>query len=226
MLNDVTFPTLAQVSDDDHALAVGYRRTLRLAATAVFPAVVGTALVAPAFVRAVLRLEWIPAVRPLQAIALAAIAQGLTATDKSLWQAVDRPDLLTKAKSLTLAVLTVTAVPATFLYGTLGTAAAVAATAFLVAPIRAWFVAKVLDASVREVTALLVGPAIATLAMAAVVTPVVARLRYTRWPRASVLASSRTLSPSSCSTARGSARPPRSATSCGRSESEWRSMDF
>ena len=179
VLNDVTFPTLAHVSDDNHALAVGYRRTLRLAATAVFPAAVGTALVAPTFVRAVLGLEWIPAVRPLQAIALAAVAQGLTATDKSLWQAVDRPDLLTKAKSLTLAVLAATAIPATFLYGTLGTAAAVAATAFLVAPVRAWFVARVLDASVREVTVPLAGPGIATLAMVAVVAPVVSRLPYT-----------------------------------------------
>lgn len=176
MINDVAFPSYAAVQDDRGALLRGYQRTLKLTATAVFPATVGIALVAPAFVRVVLGDAWVPTVAPLRAIALAAAAHAAAATAGSLWQAVDRPDLLTKTQLLTLGLLAVTAVPATVRYGPVGTATAVTVTALALVPVRVGLVARVLDVRVRETVTPLVGPLVATLVMAAAVAPVAQRL--------------------------------------------------
>ncbi|MDZ7746917.1 MAG: lipopolysaccharide biosynthesis protein [Halobacteriales archaeon] len=179
VISEVAFPTYVQVKDDAHALLVGYRRTLSVAVTAVFPAAIGTALVAPIFVPVVLGSGWEPTVRPLQLIALAAVGHAVAATAGSLWQALERPDLSTKTQTLSMVVLAVTAVPATIEYGVVGTAAAVTVTAFVVAPVRILLVAHLLDASVESLLFPLVGPALATVLMAVAVAPAVTALPLT-----------------------------------------------
>ncbi|WP_172967036.1 lipopolysaccharide biosynthesis protein [Halosegnis rubeus] len=179
VVSEVAFPTYAQVKDDAHALLVGYRRTLGVAVTAVFPAAAGTALVAPVFVPVVLGPGWEPTIRPLQIIALAAVGHAVAATAGSLWQALDRPDLSTKTQTLSMVVLAVTAVPATLEYGVVGTAAAVTVTAFVVAPVRILLVARLLDTSIVSLLTPVAGPALATLLMAAAVAPTVTALPTT-----------------------------------------------
>jgi PST family polysaccharide transporter/lipopolysaccharide exporter len=179
VVSEVAFPTYVQVKDDAHALLVGYRRTLAVAVTAVFPAAIGTALVAPMFVPVVLGPDWEPTIRPLQIIALAAVGHAVAATASSLWQALDRPDLLTKTKTLSMVVLAVTAVPATIEYGVVGTATAVTVTAFVVAPVRILFVASLLDMSARSLLTPLAGPTLATVLMAVAVAPTVTALSPT-----------------------------------------------
>ncbi|PSP39504.1 hypothetical protein BRC71_02765 [Halobacteriales archaeon QH_7_65_31] len=179
VISEVAFPTYAEVSDDLHAVLVGYRWTLGVAVTAVFPAAVGTALVAPLFVPVALGQGWGPTVRPLQIIALAAAGHAVTATASSLWQALDRPDLYTKTETLSMAVLFVTAVPATLEYGVVGTATAVTVTAVLVAPVRILLVSRLLDTSVTPLLTPLAGPALATALMTAAVAPTVTTLPST-----------------------------------------------
>ncbi len=70
ILDQVLFPAMAKVQDDQTRLAAAYRRGVALVALLVLPASAALILLAPEFVRVVLGARWTPAVAPFQILGL------------------------------------------------------------------------------------------------------------------------------------------------------------
>jgi PST family polysaccharide transporter/lipopolysaccharide exporter len=147
-----------------------FLRTFRATTAVTLPAAVGVALVAPAFVPAVLGPAWLDAVPLLRAIGVYAAVVALTRLFVPVWTALGRPDYTVRTALVRLAVLAATIVPAVRTFGVLGAILAVGGS-FLVAelPLRTYVLRRVAGVTVRELAREVAYPAVATLGMAAVV---------------------------------------------------------
>jgi O-antigen/teichoic acid export membrane protein len=173
VINRVAFPTYSNVQSDDHALRVGYRRTLQLTGTLAFPAAVGAALVAPVFVPVVLGSSFRPAVPVMQVLSLTTVFHTFGATSAPLFQALDRPDLHTKLQAGVLVVLAVSILPLIDRFELVGAAVAVMLSVAAVVPVRVVLVTRLLEGELLDQVRPLLAPGLATLGMTAVVAPLV-----------------------------------------------------
>jgi O-antigen/teichoic acid export membrane protein len=173
VINTVAFPTFSNVQSDARALQERYRRTLQLVGALAFPASVGAALVAPVFVPVVLGSQWVEMVPVMQVLSLTTVFHTVGAGAAPLFQAVDRPDLLTKIKVVVLVALGALILPLIEAFGLVGAGIAVMASVAAAAPIKAVVAARILEGGLVEQVAPLAPSAAATLGMAAVVAPLV-----------------------------------------------------
>ena len=173
VINTVAFPAFSNVQSDARALQEGYRRTLQLVGALAFPASVGAALVAPVFVPVVLGSQWVEMVPVMQVLSLTTVFHTVGAGAAPLFQAVDRPDLLTKIKVVVLVALGALILPLIEAFGLVGAGIAVMASVAAAAPIKAVVAAWILEGGLVEQVAPLAPSAVATLGMAAVVAPLV-----------------------------------------------------
>jgi O-antigen/teichoic acid export membrane protein len=70
LVNQVAFPAFARIQDDRARYAASFLLAVRLLSFAVFPALWGMSSVAPELVRVLLGDKWLPAIQPLQLLAL------------------------------------------------------------------------------------------------------------------------------------------------------------
>jgi PST family polysaccharide transporter/lipopolysaccharide exporter len=125
VVSSVTFPAYSRLQDDLPALRTAVRGTARMTAFVAFPVAAGLALVAPAFVPAVLGADWRPMVVPLQLLAVFGLIHAITRDFGGVFNALGRPDLNVKLDVVRIACLLVVIWPATARWGIDGTAAAV-----------------------------------------------------------------------------------------------------
>jgi lipopolysaccharide exporter len=92
----VAFPVLSRLQADKDQLATAYFGYLRYLALFAFPAAVGIALLAPAFVTTFYTEEWQPAIVPMQLIALEIGIASVAYVPGIVYKSINRPDLLTK----------------------------------------------------------------------------------------------------------------------------------
>lgn len=112
VLQNVTFPVLSTIQDEDDRLANAYRRFLRLSAFVVFPLMLGLSAVADPFIRLTLTDKWAGSIYLLQILCFALMWYPIHAINLNLLQVKGRSDYFLKLeiikKILSVVVLCVT----------------------------------------------------------------------------------------------------------------------
>jgi O-antigen/teichoic acid export membrane protein len=91
--SQVAFPTFVQLQGARDRLRLAYVGTVHFVAFLAFPIAIGTFLVAPDLVPAILGDKWDPIVRPLQWLSIAGLAKGLGGTTSPLFVSQGRPNV-------------------------------------------------------------------------------------------------------------------------------------
>lgn len=96
VLQNVTFPVLSTIQDEDERLASAYRRFLQLSAFIVFPLMLGLSAVADPFIRLTLTDKWAGSIYLLQIICFASMWYPIHAINLNLLQVKGRSDYFLK----------------------------------------------------------------------------------------------------------------------------------
>jgi lipopolysaccharide exporter len=163
---DVLFPTF--VSVDRRSLAHTYLVSLRYTLILCMPLAVGMALLAGPLVQVAFGDAWGGAVEPMQLITIYAFAVTIDITAGTAYKAMGRADILLKL-ALPRTVLFVAAVAVVVDQGIVAVAAAHAAVAVLFTVIGLVIASRMMDVSLTQIVRLSVAPAVACLALAAVI---------------------------------------------------------
>jgi O-antigen/teichoic acid export membrane protein len=102
----VAHPILAQLQSDPSRLSEIYLKYLRYITLITVPAGVGIALIAQPFIETFYTPEWLPAVFPMQMIALALAIQSAGYIPGVLYKAINRPDIINRLAPIKLTYAT------------------------------------------------------------------------------------------------------------------------
>lgn len=125
VLQEVLFPAMARIQDDNRALGRGYLRALSGISLLTFPAMLGVAVVSGPFVRGVLGPSWEPAIPVIAIIAPVGALQSVLQTVSPLYAVKGRTDWLLRW-TMAAGAVTVAAYVVGLPWGVVGVAAAYA----------------------------------------------------------------------------------------------------
>jgi len=123
--SNVAFPAYAKLQDDTARLRSAYLRVMSVTMIFAAPAALGTAAVAPDFVRVMLGPQWEAAIVPTQILCIYGLAHSLGGTTGPVFFATGQPRVITIAALLDLAGMAVLIWPGTRLWGLEGVCVAV-----------------------------------------------------------------------------------------------------
>lgn len=107
VLQQVTFPVLSQIQDDDDRLRLNYRRVLRFAVFIVFPIMVGMAALARPLVISLVTEKWAECVPYLQVLCFALMWYPVHAINLNLLQVKGRSDLFLRLEIIKKVIVTI-----------------------------------------------------------------------------------------------------------------------
>ena len=107
VIQQVTFPVLSQIQEDDTRLANNYRRMLRFTVFIVFPVMMGMAALAYPLVISLVTDKWAQCVPYLQVICFASMWYPVHAINLNLLQVKGRSDLFLRLEIIKKALITV-----------------------------------------------------------------------------------------------------------------------
>lgn len=96
VLQNVTFPVLCSIQNDDERLSVAYKRFIRMAAFVIFPLMIGLSVVADPLIRIILTDKWEGAVYLLQIICYSLMWYPIHAINLNILQVKGRSDYFLK----------------------------------------------------------------------------------------------------------------------------------
>ncbi len=161
----LTFPAYSQLQDNVERLRIGYLRTLRFISFISAPLTAGMFIMAPDFVRVFLGDKWMPAASCMQVSSLWGFALSISANTGSLFQAVGRPNLITKIVFLRLIITGALLYPFSLWWGITGTAIAVLVSALIMDPVAFYEVIKIIECDTMEFCKIVFAPVINSLVM-------------------------------------------------------------
>ena len=108
-LNSVLLPVLSQKQDDIKAVKVAARRVIRASSFAIWPMMIGLAVVSEKFIVLLLTEKWLPAKFYMQIICFGCALQPLQTTNLSVIKSLGRSDLHLKLEAIkkTIAIVIV-----------------------------------------------------------------------------------------------------------------------
>jgi len=124
-VSSVAFPAYARLQDDPGRLRSAYFRVMSITMSLAAPAALGTAAIAPIFVRVVLGDKWEAAIVPTQILCFYGLAHSLGGTTAPIFFATGQPRVLTIAALLDLIGMAALIWPGTRLWGLKGLCVAV-----------------------------------------------------------------------------------------------------
>lgn len=107
VIQQVTFPVLSQIQDDDQRLGNNYRRMLRFTVFIVFPIMIGMAALARPLVISLVTDKWAQCVPYLQIICFSSMWYPVHAINLNLLQVKGRSDLFLRLEIIKKALITV-----------------------------------------------------------------------------------------------------------------------
>ncbi len=125
VISQVTFPAYSKLQDDLPKLREAYLKILQLTTFISIPLAGGIFIFAPEFTKIFLGDKWMPMIPAIQVLVLAGLLRSISATTGSLFQAVGKPEIVTKWQPVRLLVLAAAIYPFTVQWGILGTSLAV-----------------------------------------------------------------------------------------------------
>ncbi len=125
VISQVTFPAYSKLQDDLPKLREAYLKVLQLTAFISIPLAAGILILAPEFTKIFLGDKWMPMVPAIEVLVLAGLLRSISATTGPVFQAVGKPEIVTKWQPVRLLVLAAVIYPFTARWGILGTSLAV-----------------------------------------------------------------------------------------------------
>lgn len=170
-IQQVLTPAFSRLQEDRERLAAGWLRTKRLLSALLLPAFAGIGVVAPDLVPVVFGAKWHPAIRVLQLLALAGMAQSLITSNWSALQALGRAGTLLRLNLFVTAVI-VGSFAAGLHWGIVGVAAGFAIARWLLLIPDNWVTGSALGVRLRDALAAGATALVPAVAMAAAVAAV------------------------------------------------------
>ena len=166
VVTSVMFPAYSKMQADTAELRSAFSRTLRFTSLISFPAAVGIAAIAPDFVLTVFGEDWLPAVPAMQVLAFYGLMRAIGKTVGPIWQALGRPDYITKLSALRVALIAIFIYPMTNAFGIVGTALTVTGIfVFPMLPLDIYITSRSIDMPMREMYYEFVYPMMASALM-------------------------------------------------------------
>jgi lipopolysaccharide exporter len=125
VISQVTFPAYSKLQDSLDRLREAYLKVLQLTAFISIPIAGLMFSLAPEFTKLFLGQKWTPMVPAMMALALAGLVRSISATTGPIFQAVGKPEIITKWEPVRLVVLAALIYPLTARWGILGTSVSV-----------------------------------------------------------------------------------------------------
>jgi len=135
VINQVIFPTYAGLQNQKRRLSQAYLETLRFTAILVFPVSAGLGFLAEPLVLTVLGKDWTSAIGLVQVLSVWGLTRAVWATTGPLYRAVGSPQLTTKLLFARVVIQTLLLWPFAKLWGIMGIAWTVVASALFVFPV-------------------------------------------------------------------------------------------
>lgn len=161
----LTFPVYSKLQDNIERLRRGYLTTLRFISFISAPLAAGMFIMVPDFVRVFLGDKWTPAVSCMQVFCLYSFASSISANTGPLFQAVGRPNLVSKIVFLRLIITAALLYPFSLWWGITGTAIAVLASALIMDPVAFYEAIKIIECDKKEFCKLVFVPVVSSLVM-------------------------------------------------------------
>jgi PST family polysaccharide transporter/lipopolysaccharide exporter len=147
----VMFPAYSTLQEDLAAVRRGYFRTLQITTFVTFPAALGIAAVAPVFVSTFMGAEWMPMVATLQLLTVYGLLRSVGKTTGPVFQALGRPDIVTKLAFVRLVLIAIFIIPAVRQFGIEGAAMVIVGVAlFPMLLLDIYALSRLLEASYRQ----------------------------------------------------------------------------
>jgi len=124
-IEQVIFPAYSKLQDISDRLQEAYLLTLRATAFIAVPLAGGIFLLAPDFTQIFLGKQWVPIIPTIQVLCLFVILRCFSWTTGPLFEAIGKPDIVTKLASVQIAIFAIILYPFTRKWGMIGTATAV-----------------------------------------------------------------------------------------------------
>ena len=170
IVSSVLFPAYSKLQEDIDALRRAFLQTVRITTLLSFPIGVGVVVVARPFVEAFMGQAWVEMVPAMQLIGVYGLLVSFAATFGPVWKALGRPDYITKLGALRLVLMAALVVPAVNAYGVTGMAAVVVGVyLFAIMPLDVHLAAKSVETTKLRLLSEVTYPAVASVAMGAVV---------------------------------------------------------
>lgn len=168
VIQQVTFPVLSQIQDDDQRLGNNYRRMLRFTVFIVFPIMIGMAALAYPLVVSLVTDKWAQCVPYLQIICFASMWYPVHAINLSLLQVKGRSDLFLRLEIIKKAIVTI-AVFVCVPFGIMGICYGAVFTSLACLAINTYYTGKLINVGFVRQMMDMTPTLLASLAMGAVV---------------------------------------------------------
>jgi lipopolysaccharide exporter len=145
IVSTAVFPAFAKVQDDFARLRRAFLQTFELTTVVSFLFGGLILVLADVLVSIVLGEKWISIVPLVRILCIYGMMRSMGASYGSVFQALGRPDLITKIQLFNLAVLAAVIFPMTMRWGVVGVAGAVVAASAGAAPVNIWLILKVTE---------------------------------------------------------------------------------
>lgn len=167
--SEVAYPTYAKLQDSIERLRSAYMGTLHFVSFLGFPIAVGTIVIAPYLVPALLGAKWIPIIGSLQLLSVAGLAKGLGGTISPLFTSQGRPSVPPRFGMARLVMMILLLPPAISMWDIEGAAAVVAVTSVITSSVGLVVGLRYVHAKGREIFQALFFPAFNAAVMAVAV---------------------------------------------------------
>lgn len=168
VIQQVIFPVLSQIQDDDQRLGNNYRRMLRFTVFIVFPIMIGMAALAHPLVISLVTDKWAQCVPYLQIICFSSMWYPVHAINLNLLQVKGRSDLFLRLEIIKKAIITI-AVIVSVPFGIIGICIGSLCTSIICLAINTFYTGKLIHVGFVRQMRDMAPTLLASLAMGAVV---------------------------------------------------------
>lgn len=168
VIQQVTFPVLSQIQDDDQRLGNNYRRMLRFTVFLVFPIMIGMAALAHPLVISLVTDKWAQCVPYLQIICFSSMWYPVHAINLNLLQVKGRSDLFLRLEIIKKVIITV-AIILSVPFGIIGICIGSVCTSIICLAINTFYTGKLIHVGFVRQMRDMAPTLLASLAMGAVV---------------------------------------------------------
>ena len=145
VISQVTFPAYSKLQDNLPRLQEAYVKVIQLTALLSFPIAAFIFVLAPDLTRIFLGEKWMPMVPVMMVLVLWGAIRSMGATMGPVFQAVGKPEILTKMLAIALILLAILIYPLSMRWGILGTSLAVVFSTLASTLVASYVVVKVVE---------------------------------------------------------------------------------
>jgi lipopolysaccharide exporter len=169
VISSITLPAYSKLQDNKDGLREAYLRVLKLTALLSIPAAGGIFILAPELTRILLGERWLPMVSAMQVLVIGGATRSIGATMGPVFQAVGKPQILTKFLFVQTVLVAILIYPLTVRLDIMGTALSLMIPGLIVNSIFATHIVRITGCGWNRFFQAVGYPLLGTLAMVFVI---------------------------------------------------------